>query len=87
MESSISCSLGVQVMYGLGVPFGVIAREKFLPMSYWLFASPMPARICGCVATTWNASMKASWATFQLQRIFLAAWATLARRSSGHRAN
>ena len=51
--SSRSCSLASQVRWGLGVMFAVIAREKLSRASYWLFASPIPARICGCVATTW----------------------------------
>ena len=64
-------------MCGLGVPFGVIARLKLPSQSYWLLASPMPASSCGCVATTWKASMNASCTTFQLVGKILATWACL----------
>ena len=64
-------------MCGLGVPFGVIARLKLPRQSYWLFSSPMPASSCGWVATTWNASMNASWSTFQFVSNTLATWAAL----------
>ena len=75
-DSKISCSLGWPGRCGLGVPFAVMAREKLPQASYWEFSSPMPVRICGWVRMTWNASMNASWHTFQLQRITLAtcAW-------------
>ena len=77
MASSMSWSVGAHFTCGLGVPFGVIARQKLPHTSYWLLASPIPARSCGCVATTWYASMKASCATFQLQASTLATWACL----------
>ncbi len=73
----MSCSVGTQLMCGLGVPFGVIARQKVPNTSYWEMASPMLGRSWGWVATTWKASMKASWATFQLQSMTLATWASL----------
>ena len=53
MASNISCSVGSQLRCGLGVPLGVMARLKLPHTSYWELASPMPARSCGCVATTW----------------------------------
>ena len=59
------------------VPFGVMARLKFPHTSYWLLASPMPGRSCGCVATTWYASMKASCTVFQLVGRMRATWACL----------
>ena len=38
---------------GLGVAPGVITRAQFSQMSTWLFTSPIPREICGCVAFTW----------------------------------
>ena len=38
---------------GLGVMFGVMAREKLSQTSYCELASPIPGSSCGCVATTW----------------------------------
>ena len=59
------------------MPLGVIARENMPFQSYWLLASPMPASSCGCVATTWNASMNASCTTFQFAGKTLATWTAL----------
>ena len=43
-------------------------------IEYSLLVSPQNSRICGCVAMTWYASLKASMQTFQLQGTSFTAW-------------
>ena len=55
--------------------------------SYCELTSPVKGSACGCVRTTWNASAKASLASFQLQGTTLRTWADFQRCSSGRKAN
>jgi len=55
-------------------------------MSYSVSVSPVVRSSCGCTATVWYDSMKASMATFQLHGTMRTAWALFHRSSSGHEA-